>query len=114
MVPYFSIIAYDWPAENYGVFSKMLRRSSAATRLKCKPFSEMSSDPIAEWLNDFILHDAENNEDIHLTDLQKQDINRLIQKQYGLIQWEQGSGKRLPALQLAHTVCRNRMPSAHG
>ncbi len=35
MVP-ISSIAYDWPAENYGVFSKMLRRkNSAATELKC-------------------------------------------------------------------------------
>lgn len=99
MVPISSIIAYDWPAENYGVFSKMLRRKQRCYQTEMQPFSEMSSEPhIAEWLNDFILHDAENNEDIHLTDLQKQDINRLIQKQYGLIQWEQGSGKTLAGI----------------
>lgn len=99
MVPISSIIAYDWPAENYGVFSKMLRRKQRCYQTEMQPFSEMSSEPhIAEWLNDFILHDAENNEDIHLTDLQKQDINRLIQKRYGLIQWEQGSGKTLAGI----------------
>ena len=99
MVPISSIIAYDWSAENYGVFSKMLRRKQRCYQTEMQPFSGMTSDPhIAEWLDDFVLHDAENDEDIHLTDLQKQDINRLIQKRYGLIQWEQGSGKTLAGI----------------
>ncbi len=59
----------------------------------------MVEDPaIAVWLNEFTLWDAENEEYIHLNDIQRQDINRMLQKRYGMLQWEQGSGKTLAAI----------------
>lgn len=33
-----------------------------------------------------------------LNDVQRHDINRMLQKQYGMLQWEQGSGKTLAAI----------------
>lgn len=56
------------------------------------------NEQLARWLDDFTLHDAENDEDIHFTALQKHDLNLLLQKQYSLIQWEQGSGKTLAGI----------------
>ena len=62
-------------------------------------FSEMAEDfGINAWLRSFSPWDAENEEHIHLNDLQCHDINLMLQKRYGLLQWEQGSGKTLAAI----------------
>ena len=53
---------------------------------------------IDAWLRAFSPWDAENEEYIHLNDLQRHDINLILQKRYGLLQWEQGSGKTLAAI----------------
>lgn len=45
---------------------------------------------IKSWLDGFVLHDEENEEDIMLNNLQKHDINLVLQKRYALLQWEQG------------------------
>ena len=59
----------------------------------------MTEDPaVAEWLNEFTLWDAENEEVIQLNAIQRHDINLILQKWYGLLQWEQGSGKTLAAI----------------
>lgn len=59
----------------------------------------MSKDPaVAEWLGEFTLWDAENEEVIQLNAIQRHDINLILQKRYGLLQWEQGSGKTLAAI----------------
>lgn len=59
----------------------------------------MKEDPvIATWLQEFTLWDSENEEVIQLNDLQRHDINLILQKRYGLLQWEQGSGKTLAAI----------------
>ena len=59
----------------------------------------MTEDPnIAAWLQEFTLWDSENEEVIQLNDLQRHDINLILQKRYGLLQWEQGSGKTLAAI----------------
>ena len=53
---------------------------------------------IGKWLKEFTLWDAENEEYIYLNDVQRRDINRMLQKRYGMLQWEQGSGKTLAAI----------------
>ncbi len=59
----------------------------------------MPEDPtIAKWLSDFCLWDSENKEEIRLNDIQKHDMNLMLQKRYGLLQWEQGSGKTLAGI----------------
>lgn len=65
-------------------------------------FFQRPEDPeIAAWRFDFTLWDAENEEFIRLNDIQRQDINRILQKRYGMLQWEQGSGKALAAIAAA-------------
>lgn len=44
------------------------------------------------------IYDAENEEDIRLNDIQKHDINLMLQKRYGLLQWEQGTGITLAGI----------------
>lgn len=39
-----------------------------------------------------------NEEEIKLNDIQRHDFNLMLQKRYGLLQWEQGSGKTLAGI----------------
>ena len=62
-------------------------------------FEDMELDEtIARALDEFVIWDAENEEEIRLNDKQKQDINLMLQKRYGLLQWEQGCGKTLAGI----------------
>lgn len=80
-------------------FGRLLRRKEREYDVQSKKFSEMSEDSgIDAWLRAFSPWDAENGEHIHLNDLQRHDINLILQKRYGLLQWEQGSGKTLAAI----------------
>ena len=64
---------------------------------------------IAVWLEDFQLWDQENCELICLNENQRRDLNLVLQKQYALLQWEQGSGKTLAGI----AVGRYRMQRQH-
>ena len=85
--------------EDFKGFERLLRRKRREYENQSQHFCDMSDDPeIAAWLENFSLWDAENEETIRLNDLQRQDINRMRQKRYGLLQWEQGSGKTLAGI----------------
>ena len=93
------IVADNQSADHFGDFTKMIRRKQRCYQTEQQSFSDMQqNEQLARWLDDFTLHDAENDEDIHFTALQKHDLNLLLQKQYSLIQWEQGSGKTLAGI----------------
>lgn len=93
------IVADNQSADHFGDFAKMIRRKQRCYQTEQQSFSDMQqNEQLARWLDDFTLHDAENDEDIHFTALQKHDLNLLLQKQYSLIQWEQGSGKTLAGI----------------
>ena len=80
-------------------FERMLRRKQREYENQSRKFSEMDENAeIGQWLRDFSPWDAENEEYIHLNDLQRHDINLILQKRYSLLQWEQGSGKTLAAI----------------
>ena len=51
-----------------------------------------------EWLDRFQYWDEENEDWVRLNPIQKHDINLQIQKDYGFLQWEQGSGKTAAAI----------------
>lgn len=80
-------------------YQRLLCRKQADYKNQNLQFSDMSEKPdMAAWLSHFVLWDAENQEEIHLNDLQRHDINLVLQKKYALLQWEQGSGKTLAAI----------------
>lgn len=57
-------------------------------------FDDMAEDTeIQRYLDDFSITDYNIGETYKLTEIQKQDINKLLQKKYVFLQWEQGSGK---------------------
>lgn len=96
--------------ENYPAFRHFLRRKRAEYENQNQPFPEMAENPvIAKWLSEFTLWDAENSEELRLNQLQKHDINLILQKRYGLLQWEQGSGKTLAGI----AVGMYRMQNQH-
>ena len=49
--------------------------------MQSQPFADMTEDSeISEWLNDFSLWDAENEEEIRLNAVQKHDLNLMPAK----------------------------------
>ena len=91
-------------------YARLIRRKHRAYLNQSQKFSEMQQDTdIAVWLEDFQLWDQENCELICLNENQRHDLNLVLQKQYALLQWEQGSGKTLAGI----AVGRYRMQRQH-
>ena len=97
-VPIYQAVLDNDP-DQYPGFEALLRRKCQEYSNQSQAFCDMPEDPaIAAWLKEFTLWDVENEEYIYLNDVQRGDINRMLQKQYGMLQWEQGSGKTLAAI----------------
>lgn len=52
----------------------------------------------ADFLRDFSIKDNVKNEIINLNEIQKNDLSKVLQKKYSLVNWCQGSGKSLAGL----------------
>ena len=77
--------------------TRLIDKKSREYNLQDVAFDDMQPDKeIASWLDSFELSDGE--ETIHLNVAQKKDLNLFLQKRYGFIQWEQGSGKTLAGI----------------
>lgn len=97
-IPIYQAVLDDEP-ERFPGFERLLRRKRREYDNQSQHFADMPEDPvIGAWLKEFTLWDAENEEYIYLNDIQRLDINRMLQKRYGMLQWEQGSGKTLAAI----------------
>lgn len=97
-VPVYQAVLDNEP-ERFPGFERMLRGKRREYENQNQQFSGMEEDAeIGAWLREFRLWDAENEEYIFLNDTQQHDINLMLQKRYGLLQWEQGSGKTLAAI----------------
>ena len=91
-------------------YAKLIRRKQREYAIQNQQFSDMELDPdISRALDHFTLWDSENEEEIRLNTMQKRDINLMLQKRYGLLQWEQGCGKTLAgiAVGLYRMECQN-------
>lgn len=97
-VPVYQAILDNEP-DRFPGFEALLRRKCQEYSNQSQAFCDMPENPaIGKWLEEFTLWDAENEEYIYLNDIQRGDINRMLQKRYGMLQWEQGSGKTLAAI----------------
>ncbi len=97
-IPIYEIASSDGFGE-FPNYERLIRRKQEEYISQNQPFATMEEDPeISEWLANFHLWDAENNEEIRLNDIQRHDLNLILQKRYGLLQWEQGSGKTLAGI----------------
>lgn len=76
---------------------KLIARKRRQYKLQKQPFDKLSPDPsIAQYLDQAIFINKDY-EICRFTELQKLDLNRVIQKRYGLLNWQQGSGKTAAA-----------------
>ncbi|WP_025911999.1 N-6 DNA methylase [Priestia flexa] len=67
---------------------------------------------IARWLRDFTINDSENNQQIKLNKIQQHDTMRMLQKDYGYLQWGTGAGKSISMIaqftyRMKHNNIRN-------
>ena len=107
-VPIYQAVLDNDP-ERFPGYERMLRRKRREYENQSQQFSDMTEDAeIGEWLKQFNLWDAENEEYIHLNEVQCHDVNLMLQKRYGMLQWEQGSGKTLAAIAIGMYRMRNQ------
>lgn len=80
-------------------YYKLFQRKLREYKKQSIPFSEMEQEEsIQTFLNDLVITDYENDEHIRLNDVQKQDTNKLLQKNNAFLQWGQGSGKSISGI----------------
>ena len=95
-IPIYQIVSTGMEPEQFGPYARMIRRRQKEYKIEQQQLSEMKMNAdIAKWLDSFHPYDSVNDEVITLTDKQKEDLNRVLQKRYQLLQWKQGSGKTL-------------------
>jgi len=97
-IPIYQAVLDNEP-EQFPGYEHLLNRKRREYENQDQQFKDMEEDAkIGEWLKAFQLWDAENEESIYLNDTQRYDINLMLQKRYGMLQWEQGSGKTLAGI----------------
>jgi len=83
-------------------FEQLLSRKRRAYRIQSQDFEEMGQDgAIYDFLNDWEVYSELEERLIRLNDIQIADVNKLLQKRYGVLQYEMGSGKTLCGLAMA-------------
>ncbi|PYE51613.1 N-6 DNA methylase [Paenibacillus barcinonensis] len=106
------ILNEDYPFEERK-FKKLQQRKINAYKKQAEPFKTMSQDKyISKWLNEYELNDSLNDRVIKFNSIQCDDMGRMLQKRYGLLQWDCGGGKSLAAVaysqyHLQHNNVRN-------
>ncbi|MFE6075746.1 N-6 DNA methylase [Paenibacillus sp. NPDC057886] len=106
------IINEAYPFEDQN-FKKLQQRKIYAYKKQTEPFKSISQDKyITKWLSKFELNDTLNDRVIRLNDIQRDDMGKILQKHYGLLQWDCGGGKSLAAVayaqyHLQHNNVRN-------
>ncbi len=109
--PFYEIVSSD-DIDECGAYRKLVERKQREYIIQNTPFADMTEDPgITEWLESFRLWDSENEEEIRLNPIQRHDVNLILQKRYGMLQWEQGSGKTLAGI--AYAMYKMEKTRAH-
>lgn len=112
-IPFYALASDQADATDLEAYGRLIRRKRRDYQRETKPFSEMTEDAgIAKYLLEFTVYDAEEEEWIHLNDIQRHDLNMVLQKRYHLLQWEQGGGKTLAGIstglyRMTHQGARN-------
>ncbi len=98
-VPFYALVTGEMESVGLKPYARLIRRKQRDYDRETKPFSEMKEDAeIAKFLSDFTVYDQENEEWIHLNNIQRHDLNLVLQKRFHLLQWEQGGGKTLAGI----------------
>lgn len=80
-------------------YCKLWERKVKEYSQQSQLFQDMEQDNnIKLFLDALVITDYDNDEEIRLNDIQKLDTNKILQKQYGFLQWGQGSGKSISGI----------------
>lgn len=95
-------------------YKKLIDRKIKVFQNENRSFKEIGQDKhIQEFLDGFSITDYDKNEAYTLTEKQKEDINKLLQKRYSFLQWEQGSGKTFAGIaQMKYRLQYNNIRNA--
>lgn len=77
----------------YDAANKIIARKEKAYNLQSMRWDEMERDPVLDAKLDTLTFYNKDMEVCHFTELQKHDMGLVFQKQYALLNWQQGSGK---------------------
>jgi hypothetical protein len=93
------MVYYDsYPFED-NRFRKLINKKRQAYENQMKPYDDVTPDAdIMTFLKEFTIYDSLNEYEIKLNDRQLIDTAKILTKPYGILQWEQGSGKTITAL----------------
>lgn len=92
------IIKEEYPFEDQK-YKKLQKKKINAYKKQSEPFKTMIQDKyISKWLEEFQLNDTLNERIIKLNKIQRDDMGKILQKRYGLLQWDCGGGKSLAAV----------------
>ena len=109
--PLHELVSQNYYPFNDGRFEKLVNRKRAAYEQQMAPYEEMTPDAgILTFLRNWRLYDSLNECEIRLNERQLLDTARILSKPYGIIQWEQGSGKTISGLaQHCYRIAHNNI-----
>lgn len=97
-----SIHAFVLSKEKVPGFEKFLKKKQQEFEIQELPFKKMKQDKeIAEYLEKWHVKSQMTGEVKYLNPIQKQEVNKLLQKRYAAIQFSMGTGKSLCTLAMA-------------
>ena len=77
-------------------YYKLWQRKVKEYKKQSQSFKEMEQDEgIKEFLDNLVIIDHDTGEEIRLNEIQKHDVNLILQKNYSYIQWSMGTGKTI-------------------
>lgn len=87
------VMKSEYPFEDLS-YKGLYNSKNNSFQLQSKPFKEMEqNDYITRWLDGFELYNSKKNEVIKLKGFQKEDLQKILQKDKALLAWNVGLGK---------------------
>ncbi len=87
---------------------KLIRKKQRQYEIQSQVFNEMQADPAIQNYLDNATFINKEHEVCHFTNLQKNDLNLVLQKKYSLLNWQQGSGKTAAVYHNAKYLLKHR------
>jgi len=89
------VVNNDYPIADK-TYCRLITKKVNQYHKQTKPYNEMQLDSnIQDFLNNLVIYDTLNEKEIRLNDIQKEDTNKTLQKDYGFLQWTMGTGKSI-------------------
>lgn len=87
---------------------KLINKKQREYEIQSRVFSEMDTDPEIQHYLDNATFINKEREVCRFTNLQKHDLNLILQKRYSLLNWQQGSGKTAAVYHYAKYLLKYR------